>query len=534
MNLLKFPVLAAVAASCLSAFSAPARAEEPAAPRRVVLVVWDGLRPDSISDETTPTLAKLARDGVFFARHHSIYPTSTEVNGTAMMTGCYPGHSGLIANREYRPAIEPLKTIAMEDLAAIRKGDELTGGHYLRVPTLPELLQRAGHRTVVAGTKRVVVLLDRAARELTKEDHLSIDTPQVLFEGQTLPPKIAEMLGDNLGGPFPKEIHFPNTDQDGWTTRALTEQLWPMSPSGPPSFTLLWMSDPDYTQHQFGPDTPQARRALASVDARLADVLAELDRQHLRASTDVLVVSDHGFSTIGRSVDFSKALTDAGFHAGREYKVPPQRGEVLINGLGGTVFLHVAEHDPDTVRRLVEFLQGSDFAGVIFTREALPGTFALKDGHIDSPDAPDIAVALRWNDDKNATGFPGAVVSDGSRKPGQGTHASLSRYDLHNTLVATGPDFRTGWRDELPSGNVDLAPTIAHLLGLKDAPKMDGRVLVESLNEMDSPPAPTAPITNRLETQAESEKTRWSQYLQVTRFGGVDYFDEGNGTVQPR
>ena len=293
------------------------------------------------------------------------------------------------------------------------------------------------------------------------------------------------------------------------------------------------MSDPDYTQHQFGPDSPSAHRALASVDARLASVLAELDAQHLRDTTDVLVVSDHGFSTIGRGVDVAKALTGAGFSAKREYKAPPERGDVLVNGLGGTAFLYVAEHDPDTIRRLVTFLQASDFAGVIFTRDALPGTFTLKDGHIDSPDAPDIAVAMRWNDDKNSTGFPGAVVNDGGRKPGQGTHASLSPYDLHNTLIAAGPDFRRGWRDESPSGNVDLAPTIAHLLGLKDAPKMDGRVLHESLKEMRAQTNLSTPETKRIEAHADSARTRWSQFLEVTRFEETDYFDHGNGSNQP-
>ena len=150
--------------------------------------------------------------------------------------------------------------------------------------------------------------------------------------------------------------------------------------------------------------------------------------------------------------------------------------------------------------------------------------------HIDSPDAPDIAVALHWNDEKSATGFPGLVFSDGSRRPGQGTHASLSRYDLHNTLVAAGPDFQKGWRDEMPTGNVDLAPTIAHLLGLPHPPKMDGRVLYESFLGLaaQTPPPPT---TQRLEAKQETEKARWSQYLQVTHYWGVDYLDEGNGAA---
>jgi hypothetical protein len=49
-----------------------------------------------------------------------------------------------------------------------------------------------------------------------------------------------------------------------------------------------------------------------------------------------------------------------------------------------------------------------------------------------------------------------------------GNHASLSPYDMHNTLVAAGPDLRRGVLDTLPSGNTDLAPTVLWILGLRD------------------------------------------------------------------
>ena len=511
----------------------PAPAHEGAAAqnnRRVVLVVWDGLRPDSINDETTPTLAQLARDGVFFAHHHPVYPSMTEVNGTALATGCYPGRSGITGNIEYRPAINPLKPVAMESIATIRRGDELTGGKYLRVPTLPELLHAAGGRTAVAGTKGVAALFDRADRPAIPNVEKYTAQSVVVYGGSTLPADLSERVGYPGTPPFPAEIHFPNVEQDAWTTHALIHWLWPLRLESPPQFSVLWMSDPDYTQHQFGPDSPQARRALASVDADLAAVLKELEAEHLRDTTDVLVVSDHGFSTIGRKIDLAALLTDAGFHATREYKSPPQPGDILVDGLGGSVFLYVAGHDADTTRRAVAFLQNSDFAGVIFTRDAQPGTFAMSVAHIDSPDAPDIAVAFRWNDDKNAAGFPGEVVSDGGRKPGQGTHATLSRYDMHNTLVAAGPDFKRGWRDELPSGNVDLAPTIAHLLALPNPPKMDGRVLAEALSgPVGSAPAP--PRSERVESALPGGGAGWHQYLQTTSYDGVDYLDEGNCTA---
>src|SRR5712675_1067996 len=82
----------------------------------VVLVVWDGLRPDSVNTSDTPTLVRLASEGVVFANHHSVYITSTEVNGVALATGVYPTRSGVLANREYRPGINPMKSVATESV----------------------------------------------------------------------------------------------------------------------------------------------------------------------------------------------------------------------------------------------------------------------------------------------------------------------------------------------------------------------------------------------------------------------------------
>src|SRR2546421_7875934 len=72
---------------------------------QVVLIVWDGMRPDFITPEHTPTLFQLTREGVFFKNHHSVYVSSTEVNGTALATGDYPDRTGIIANRDYRPEL---------------------------------------------------------------------------------------------------------------------------------------------------------------------------------------------------------------------------------------------------------------------------------------------------------------------------------------------------------------------------------------------------------------------------------------------
>ncbi len=97
-------------------------------------------------------------------------------------------------------------------------------------------------------------------------------------------------------------------------------------------------------------------------------MLAELDRRKLRDQTDVFVVSDHGFSTIGRYVDVRSDLNQAGFSAQREFSAAPQTGDILINGLGGSIFFYVIGHDEATTRKLVAFLQKQDYTGVIFSR----------------------------------------------------------------------------------------------------------------------------------------------------------------------
>jgi hypothetical protein len=182
----------------------------------------------------------------------------------------------------------------------------------------------------------------------------------------------------------------------------------------------------------------------------------------------------------------------------------------------------------------VEFLQQQDWTGVIFSREKEEGTFPLAAAHIDAPGAPDLVVSLRWTADKIATGVPGLQVSD--LKPASaklGNHASLSRYDMHNTLVAAGPDFRPGVVDPLPSGNTDLAPTILWLLGFKaEAARMDGRVLAEAL-AVDGPPLKSFEI-RRLTAQRDTGAGMWRQYLQVSEVNGVRYLDEGNGALAPK
>src|SRR5258708_28426975 len=139
-----------------------AAAVVPAKPERdVVVVVWDGMRPDFVTEQNTPTLWKLALEGITFRNHHAVYPSATMVNGTAIVTGIYPGKSGIIANHVYRPDIDPHHGVDVELPPTVKKGDELSGGKYIVVPTIADLVEPAGARSVMPAAKSVGLLLDR-------------------------------------------------------------------------------------------------------------------------------------------------------------------------------------------------------------------------------------------------------------------------------------------------------------------------------------------------------------------------------------
>jgi predicted AlkP superfamily pyrophosphatase or phosphodiesterase len=498
----------------------PLAAETARSGRHVVVVVWDGMRPDFVSEETTPTLWKLAREGVTFRNHHAVYPSATMVNGTALVTGVYPGKNGVIANYEYRPEIDRSRSINIESQAAVSRGDEVSGGKFISVPTIAELIQRAGGQTVIAAAKTVGLLLDRHAGIGTAKNCVT------LFAGQTLPRDVLIPIVAALG-PFPSA----HLQRDAWTTKAVTDLLWK---DGLPALSVLWLGEPDLTEHESAPGAPPALAAIKSSDENLAAVLSALDRRAARETADLFVVSDHGFSTIKRSIDLRKSLRDAGFVAKTEFEDESKPGDIMLVGNGGSVLFYVIGHDATVTRRLVEFLQQSDFAGVIFAKQSLPGTFHLDDAKIDNPQAPDVVMAFRWNDSKNQFGTPGMIDADWQRKAGEGTHATLSRFDMHNTLIAAGPDFRRGQTDDLPTGNVDVAPTILHILGIKAPQEMDGRVLSEAMVSVDQVAAAGKMETKTVEAKKDFPKGSWRQSLRILRMDTTIYLDEGNGSFVPK
>ena len=69
--------------------------------RNIIIFVADGLRPGSVNAVDTPTLFSVRQNGVNFTDSHSLFPTFTTPNASAIATGHYLGDTGDFSNTVY-------------------------------------------------------------------------------------------------------------------------------------------------------------------------------------------------------------------------------------------------------------------------------------------------------------------------------------------------------------------------------------------------------------------------------------------------
>jgi arylsulfatase A-like enzyme len=435
---------------------------------RVCIMIWDGLRPDVVSAEATPNLWRLAQDGVWFERSHAVYPTLTRANSPAISTGCRPGRAGVPGNTFCLPSTGTLATFTSGDVANLQRLGDADGRPILLVDTLADRVHRARGTTVVVGSGSPGSAFLQHPRHVEAGDLL-------IGAGQRETTAVKEALRSRFGAR--PERALPATALNAYFTRIITDFV---IPEASPTLLVFWHTDPDHTSHYRGHSARETAQALRDADTNLGAILETYDRMGLRAATDVIVTSDHGSSTITRRArpahDLAARLSD---------------GAAAENG--GSTFVYSA--DPSIVGRVRRL----DYAGPVFTRDGRDQTMPLSLVGLDGPRAPDLVFSFKWSDERvdgvtgGAVGTPGKLVVD---------HGTISPHELRNTLVAHGPGFRTGWRDPAPVGNIDIAPTLTHLLRLDQGTPFDGRVLFEALRDNADNQAPTWQSTEDVVTFA--------------------------------
>ena len=318
---------AALAAVSTLAFAHPAAAAEPA--HNLILFVADGLRSRIVTPETAPALAQVRAEGVDFKNSHSLFPTITTPNASAIATGHRLGDTGDFGNTIYvgeplpPPFVSPLAPVEDDDVLGLL--NERFGGDYLNETSLLQSAHAAGWSTAVLGKLGPVGVQDVTARDgkgtIVIDDlagwpkdagGLPVD-PKILaaIKAAGLARAAPDRGLNTWGGAYNMPgVQVANVEQQDWFVGVATKVLLPrFKAAGKPFVLVFWSRDPDGTQHNQGDSLnsltpgingPTSMDAIRNASNDLAALRAALKALGLEATTDVVVTADHGFSTMSR------------------------------------------------------------------------------------------------------------------------------------------------------------------------------------------------------------------------------------------
>jgi arylsulfatase A-like enzyme len=331
-----------------------ALAQQPAGkrPNNVILFVPDGMRASKVSPSLTPTMAAVRDQGVNFKNSHSLMPTFTTANASAMATGHYLGDTGDFSNTLYVgfpvQAANNSVTPFVENDPVLAEIDDHFDDNYLNEETVLKLARIKGYGTAAIGKLGPTWIFDHTAR--TGTHTIIFDDVTGKPEGVPISEDVKKALtaaglplatpgrGANGGAGDAEKpgTTVANIEQQTYFANVATRVVLPMLKARNQPFVMVfWSRDPDGTHHNQGDshlkvvpgiNGPTSEAAIRNADdnlRRLRDALAELG---LADSTNIVVAADHGMSTISKEsttspsakVDYAgvpKGLLPPGFPA---------------------------------------------------------------------------------------------------------------------------------------------------------------------------------------------------------------------------
>jgi predicted AlkP superfamily pyrophosphatase or phosphodiesterase len=433
----------------LAALAGPAARAQERAPRHLVLVSLDGLRPEFYLDDgyAAPELRALLRAGSHARAVEAVFPTVTYPSHASIVTGVRPARHGISFNVLFDPLGE--------------RGRWYEEAADLRAPPLWAWAQAAGRRTAaVSWPSTLGAAIDAL---LPERDYYVRPDPGELLRAAASPG-----LLDRLGvAPGPDTFQNP-IEWDAFLAATAAAIIR----DDRPHLLLLHLIQLDYFQHRGGREGAEVKPALLRVDGHLGALRRALARAGLAERTAIIVTGDHGFQDVQRVLFPNQLLADAGLRA------CPRAGggwRATAHLAGGAAAVFVAPPDPAAAALRAETAlrgAGAERLRILSRRElddlgAMPGAaFAIEAGPgfelsgSCSPTAPRLEAGVRPDH--------------------RGMHGFLpSRPSMATGFVASGAGVRAGVALERIR-LVDIAPTAARLLGVP-APPVEGRVLEEIL-----------------------------------------------------
>lgn len=518
---------------------APAQAEA-ARPQLVLAISIDQLSADLFAqyrEHFTGGFARLLSGAVFPSGFQSHAATETCPGHSTILTGVRPARNGIIANNWFNPAIARAekKIYCSEDLSdpASTPSNPVVSANLLKVPTLGELMKAASPATrnvAVSAKDRAVVMMGGHKidagywwkgsafttfkdRELTPAaQRANAAAAALLAKGAPALPAPAwcgardraVAIGNGTVGTYrfalPKgakpDLLRASPRMDGATVDlaiGLVDEM-KLGKGAAPDVLSVSLSASDYVGHALGTEGVEMCIQMAQLDANLGRLFAALDKRKI----DYLVVltADHGGhdaperlreQAMPGAARADAALMPAalGAEITRRTLIAAPQGQPLLYGDGpfGDIYVNAAITGPTKTRVINELLnltRNHPQVAAVFTAAELAATplptgnpqdWTIKErlrASFMAERSGDVLVAL----DRAVTPIPvpvaGAFVA---------THGSVWDYDRRVPMLFWRKGM-TGFEQPNPVETVDIAPTLAAVIGLRiDDGAFDGRCL---------------------------------------------------------
>lgn len=244
----------------------------------VILISIDGFHPDMYLDSSwpAPNLRQLMKQGTYADHMRSVFPAYTYPAHTAMITGAMPARSKICYN-------QPIGS----------HGEWNWFARYIKVPTLWQALHDHGLITAaVQWPASVGAPINYTIPEIWATDH---PDDRITEARQYATPGLVDEVERNATGRLDSRNmndNYFSLDENAGRMAAYIFKRYK------PAFLALHFATVDGMEHQQGRDGDSVRLAVAANDRAIGDMLEAVEQSGLKDSTTVIIVGDHGFSTI--------------------------------------------------------------------------------------------------------------------------------------------------------------------------------------------------------------------------------------------
>jgi phosphonoacetate hydrolase len=438
---------------------------------KIVVVVFDGLRPDMVTAGLMPHLHAFAHESRWLREARSVFPSMTRVATASIATGAPPATHGVVGNSFYYPAVTRdfiLDTSRQDDLAL---AERVLGEPLVAAETFADRLAANGKTLAVvhAGSAGSAYAINP---RVAANGHWTFS---VLGEECTRTPQAVRDVVERFG-PLPART-LPRFEETEYVTRVFIEHVLA---DLDPDVALIWFNEPDTSFHYKFLGSAETRAVIAAVDASFGRILAALRARPDADEVAILVASDHGQISSSGAFDMAQMLDQAGHPAAKGSARSLDGAQIAVTG-GNMGEIRVIDGDLDRRNAIARWLMDRPEIGMVFTPSddlvhgSLAGTFSLKLVGLDHARAAELMYVLRSGLELDTHGLPGLGLITGGVPVGGGMHGGLNRHELNTVLILGGAASPGGAEmSPAPAGIIDIAPTILDLLGVAPSASMRG------------------------------------------------------------